>query len=120
MSTDDGLVRRDFLLRPFAQARPGAPAADAVSHISSAVVTVRPERAAEIARGLGALPGVEVHAVAHSKIVLVLEAPDSGTIGARLAEIALMDGVFSANMVFEQIDGPAAEGPGAGEPGGQS
>lgn len=108
MASGDGFGRRDFLLRAFAEAKPDAPGDADIWHVSSAVVTVRPERAAGIAGALAALPGVEVHGVAHSKIVLVLEAPDSGAIGARLAEIALMDGVFSANMVFEQIDDPAA------------
>ncbi len=101
MSSEPDRARRDFLLKPFA----GAPL-DGATHISSAVVTVRPERAGEIARAIAALPGVEVHAVQHSKIVVVLEGPDSGTLGAHLVTISLMDGVFSANMVFEQaLDG---------------
>jgi nitrate reductase NapD len=32
-----------------------------------------------------------------------MEAPQSGMIGGRLAEIATLNGVLSANMVFEQI-----------------
>ncbi|GIK98288.1 MAG: glutamate synthase subunit beta [Alphaproteobacteria bacterium] len=73
-------------------------------HVSSALVTARPERAVEIAEAIGRLPGTEVHHVAGGKIVVVMEGPDSDCLGARLAAIALMDGVFSANMVFEQAE----------------
>ena len=73
-------------------------------HISSAVVTARPERCAEIARQIAALPDTEVRAVEGSKIVVVMEGESSGEIGSRLTTMALMDGVFSANMVFEQIE----------------
>ena len=105
MSSGPDRARRDFLLKPFADTD-----ADGDVHISSAVVTVRPERASEVARAIAALPGVEVHAVQHSKIVVVLEGPDSGTLGAHLVTISLMDGVFSANMVFEQVDSGDSQG----------
>ena len=38
------------------------------------------------------------------RIIVVMEGPDSGTIGARLTEIALMEGVLSANLVFEHAE----------------
>lgn len=114
MSNPPELARRGFLLgrleRAAAAASPRPGDDTGTTHISSAVVTVRPERAAEIARTIAALPGAEIHAVQHSKIVVVLEGPDSGALGARLAEIALMDGVFSANMVFEQIESGDGQG----------
>lgn len=74
------------------------------THISSAVVSVLPHRCDDVALLLSKIAGVEVHHRSASKIVIVLEGPESGVIGARLAEIAVMDGVLSANMVFEQID----------------
>ena len=55
-------------------------------------------------RLLSNMTGVEVHHQAQSKIIIVLEGPESGVLGARLAEIASMEGVLSANMVFEQIE----------------
>ncbi|OCK57654.1 chaperone NapD [Bradyrhizobium sp. LMTR 3] len=76
----------------------------ATIHISSAVVSVLPKRRDEVLRGLAALPDVEVHQRDASKIVIVMEASDSGILGSRLAEIACWQGVLSANMVFEQID----------------
>lgn len=71
-------------------------------HISSAVVSVLPNRRDEILVRLSALTGVEIHHVESFKIVVVLEADEAGAIGSRLAEIATWSGVLSANTVFEQ------------------
>jgi periplasmic nitrate reductase NapD len=79
-------------------------------HISSAVVSVLPDLRDDVLRSLAALADIEVHHVDTSKIVIVMEAADSGAIGGRLAEIACWPGVLSANMVFEQIDEPAEIG----------
>ena len=73
-------------------------------HISSAVVSMLPAYSERIVRLLSDMSGVEVHHRAASKVVIVLEGSDSGVVGARLAEIAVLDGVLSANMVFEQIE----------------
>jgi nitrate reductase NapD len=72
--------------------------------ISSAVVSAFPERADEVARALADLPGTEVRAVQGGKIVILLEGRRSGEIGGRLAEIALMDGVLAANLVYEHAE----------------
>ena len=72
-------------------------------HISSAVVSVLPTSHAEVVRLLSQMEGVEVFHQTLSKIVIVMEAPQSGIIGGRLAQIATLDGVLSANMVFEQV-----------------
>jgi nitrate reductase NapD len=76
----------------------------AMLHISSAVVTAWPKDCAAVARRIAALPDTEVRHADGSRIIVVMEGPDSGTIGRRLAEIALMDGVLSANLVFEQAE----------------
>jgi nitrate reductase NapD len=76
------------------------------THISSAVVSVLPRLCDDVIHRLSVMPGVELHHRSSSKIVIVLEAPESAVIGARLAEIAAMDGVISANMVFEHIESP--------------
>jgi nitrate reductase NapD len=72
--------------------------------ISSAVVSAFPERADEVVQALGKLPGTEVRAVQGGKIVIIIEGRESGAIGARLAEIALMDGVLAANLVYEHAE----------------
>jgi nitrate reductase NapD len=83
---------------------------EATIHISSAVVSVLPNIRDDVLCRLAALADIEVHHVDTSKIVIVMEAADSGAIGGRLAEIACWPGVLSANMVFEQIDEPAEIG----------
>jgi nitrate reductase NapD len=73
-------------------------------HISSAVVSVLPKHRGEVLRMLAALPEVEIHQSNASKVVIVMEAAESGIMGGRLAEIASWQGVLSANMVFEQVE----------------
>ena len=84
--------------------------AEATIHISSAVVSVLPQHRDEVLRMLAALPDIETHQSNASKIVIVMEAAESGILGGRLAEIASWQGVLSANMVFEQVDGPVEIG----------
>jgi len=84
--------------------------AEATIHISSAVVSVLPVHRDEVLRRLAAMPGVETHQRNASKVVIVMEATESGILGGRLAEIATRQGVLSANMVFEQADGPVEIG----------
>ncbi|MBR1284622.1 chaperone NapD [Bradyrhizobium sp. AUGA SZCCT0177] len=78
--------------------------AEGTIHISSAVISVLPKHRDEVLRMLAALPEVETHQSNASKIVIVMEAAESGIIGGRLAEIASWQGVLSANMVFEQVE----------------
>jgi nitrate reductase NapD len=78
----------------------------AAVHISSAVVSVLPAARDKVARTIAAMPGTEIHYQTNSKLVIVIEAPDSGVVAERLTEIAALHGVLSANMVFEQIDRP--------------
>jgi nitrate reductase NapD len=84
--------------------------AEATVHISSADVSVLPDHRDQVLRMLAAMPGVETHQRDASKIVIVMEATESGILGGRLAEIATWQGVLSANMVFEQVDGPVEIG----------
>jgi nitrate reductase NapD len=84
--------------------RGGVMTDEATIHISSAVVSVLPERRDDVLRALAALPDVEIHQRDASKIVIVMEAAESGILGSRLAEIASWQGVLSANMVFEQVE----------------
>jgi periplasmic nitrate reductase NapD len=77
---------------------------EATIHISSAVVSVLPKHRDEVLQALAALPDVEIHQRDARKIVIVMEATESGILGGRLAEIACWQGVLSANMVFEQVE----------------
>ncbi|ALA20025.1 MULTISPECIES: chaperone NapD [unclassified Chelatococcus] len=82
---------------------PAAREPDTTVHISSAVVRTLPDRCAEVVKRVGTLPDTEIHHVADGRIVVVMEGPDSATLGGRLATIATFDGVLSANLVFEQV-----------------
>jgi nitrate reductase NapD len=72
--------------------------------ISSAVVTVKPGWRDAVTAALADVPGAEIRAAEGSKMVVLLEGPTRGEVGGRLAAIALMDGVVSANMVFEHVE----------------
>jgi nitrate reductase NapD len=93
------ITRRDLLTG--AGQRIGA-ASMAGDHISSAVIAVLPAHREAVAERLRRLPGVEIHHSNAAKIVVVLEGPSSGALGAMLADISSWPGVLSANMVFEQ------------------
>ena len=70
--------------------------------ISSAVVTAMPDRVEAVRDRLSEMPDIEVTAAEGIKLVIVLEGRTRNTVGGRLSEIATLDGVISANMVFEQ------------------
>ncbi|WP_181701665.1 chaperone NapD [Chthonobacter albigriseus] len=72
--------------------------------VSSAVVTVKPGWDVAVASALGELPLTEIRAASTTKLVVILEGASRGEVGGRLARIALMDGVISANLVFEHVD----------------
>ena len=73
-------------------------------HISSAVVSARPERIEQVMREIALLPDTEISAFAGSKIVVVLEGASSAVVADRLTQIALIEGVVTANMVFEHVE----------------
>lgn len=73
-------------------------------HISSVVVRAAPERRAEVEAAIGRLEGCEVFHSENGKIVVVIEGPSSGVVGDRLAAMSLLDGVYSAGLVYEQVE----------------
>ncbi len=75
---------------------------DEIGHISSAIVSAHPNDAAAVAERIAAIPGNEVHAVAGSRIIVVMEDRDARALADRLAALAVLPGVLSAAMVFEQ------------------
>ncbi|MGH6763318.1 MAG: chaperone NapD [Phyllobacterium sp.] len=77
---------------------------DRFHHISSAVISVLPGRMTHVLALLEQMPDLEVSAHDAGKIVVVLEGNSTGALGERLTHIALLDGVITANMVFEHIE----------------
>jgi periplasmic nitrate reductase NapD len=76
--------------------------ADAIGHISSAVVTARPEDTQSVAAEIAKRPGTEVHAIAGHRIVVVMEGANAAVLADRLNAIAALPLVLAASMVFEQ------------------
>jgi len=98
MKQHSGITRRDLILGNGSRKKQ-----QSWHHISSAVISVWPDRLNEIRDHLSKMEGVEVHAADGSKIVIIIEGPTTGALGERLTKINLLDGVLSANLVFEQI-----------------
>lgn len=73
-------------------------------HVSSAVVAVMPKMRDAVLATLSTLDNVEVHAEGNGKIVIVIEGTSTGMMGDALTYISTLDGVISANMVFEHVD----------------
>jgi nitrate reductase NapD len=73
--------------------------------IASILVRARPERLAEVESAIVAMPGCEIHGRDESgKLVVVVDAADSGSIGSTLTAIALAPHVLSAALVFHATD----------------
>ena len=73
--------------------------------IASILVQARPAKLAEVEAAILARRGCEIHARdARGKLVVVIDAPDTGELGTMLNEIALLPHVYSASLVFHAID----------------
>lgn len=73
-------------------------------HVSSAVVATLPHMTQSVLATLQGLENVEIHGEGNGKIVIVIEGTSSGMMGGVLTYISTLDGVISANMVFEHVD----------------
>jgi periplasmic nitrate reductase NapD len=73
--------------------------------IASILVQARPERLDAAAAAIEALPGAQIYSRnPKGKLVVVIEAPDTGSIGASLNAISLLPGVLTAALVFQGTD----------------
>jgi len=73
--------------------------------IASILVQARPEHLTEVEATIMALPGCEIHGRdARGKLVVVVEAPDAGSLGSTLNTIQLLPHVYSASLVFHAIE----------------
>jgi nitrate reductase NapD len=77
---------------------------DVTYHISSAVIATLPRATDDILAAIARMENVEVHGHGGGKIVLVIEGTSTGMMGDCLSRISLLDGVISANMVFEHVE----------------
>jgi nitrate reductase NapD len=73
--------------------------------IASILVQARPERLAGVETSIVALQGCEIYGRdPRGKLVVVVDAPDAGSLGTTLNTIALLPDVYSASLVFHAID----------------
>ena len=73
--------------------------------IASILVQARPERLTEVEAAICALAGCEIYGRdARGKLVVVVDAPDTGALGNVLTTISLLPHVHAASLVFHAID----------------
>jgi nitrate reductase NapD len=73
--------------------------------IASILVQARPDRLDDVEAGIVALSGCEIHGKdPRGKLVVVVDAPNAGSLGATLNAIAVLPHVHSASLVFHAID----------------
>ena len=73
--------------------------------IASILVQARPECLTEVEDAILALAGCEIYGRdIRGKLVVVVDAPDTGALGTTLNTIALLPDVFTASLVFHAID----------------
>jgi len=73
--------------------------------IASIIVQARPENLDEVSSAIEALPGCEVHGRdPKGKLIVVVDAPDTGSLGTTLNTISLLPHVHTASLVFHAID----------------
>lgn len=73
-------------------------------HLASLLLHVRPERQAAVRAVIATMPGTELHIEQPGKMVVTVEGPHEGWIADRMTALHLLEGVFSAVMVFHHID----------------
>ena len=73
--------------------------------IASILVQARPERLADVETAILTLEGCEIFGRdPKGKLVVVVDAPNAGSLGTTLNNIALLPDVYSASLVFHAID----------------
>ena len=73
--------------------------------IASILVQARPERLDEVEAAIIGLAGCEIYGRdPKGKLVVVVDAPDAGSLGTTLNQLALLPDVYSASLVFHAID----------------
>lgn len=80
-----------------------APATAGERHLASLLLHVRPDRQPTVRAAIAAMPGTELHIEQTGKMVVTVEGPHEGWIADRMTALHLLDGVFSAVMVFHHV-----------------
>lgn len=103
MTKSQNLNRRKFINGRWANSVSDNPSDG--PEIASVLVQTRPERLETAARAIEALPGTQIYTRdVKGKLVVVIEAPDTGSIGATLNAISSLPHVLTASLVFQGTD----------------
>lgn len=68
-------------------------------HLASLVVQVHPDHEGAVCAAIAAM-GAEIHAAHRGKLVVTVEAASESVIADTMNRMSLLDGVFSATLVF--------------------
>lgn len=75
------------------------------AEIASVLVQTRPDRLDMAARAIEALPGTQIYSRdPKGKLVVVIEAADTGSVGTTLNAISSLPHVLTASLVFQGTD----------------
>ena len=73
--------------------------------IASIIVQARPENLDEVSAAITSLAGCEVHGRdPRGKLIVVVDAPDTGSLGTTLTTISLLPHVHTASLVFHATE----------------
>ena len=73
--------------------------------IASILVQARPERLASVEAAILTLDGCEIYGRdPKGKLVVVVDAPDAGSLGTTLNQLALLPDVYSASLGFHAVE----------------
>jgi periplasmic nitrate reductase NapD len=73
--------------------------------IASIIVQARPENLDEVAAAISAIRGCEVHGRdPKGKLIIVVDAPDTGALGSTLTTLSLLPHVHTASLVFHATE----------------
>jgi periplasmic nitrate reductase NapD len=73
-------------------------------HIASLIVRAVADSAHAIAKRLAELPGIEIHAVQDSRILVVLEAATESGLANLMETIRAEAGVVLVNLIYHEVE----------------
>jgi nitrate reductase NapD len=73
-------------------------------HIASAIIKTRRLEQEAVRAAIAAMPGAEIVAAEAGRVVVVLEAGHGPAISDMLDQVAALQGVLSATLVFEHAE----------------
>ncbi len=73
-------------------------------HVASYVVSARPEDAGRVARRIGAMPGLEVHASEQGKLIVTAEAGSARELAQVTDELTGIETVIAVAPIYHEYD----------------